>query len=78
MEMIPRLLRMPLLAGLSQDDLQMIAQIIKHQRHARNQVIIKAGERLFPVNRWGRASQRRGKPREGDHPRCLVSKRLFR
>jgi hypothetical protein len=31
MEMIPLLQRMPLFAGLSQDELQMIAQIIKQQ-----------------------------------------------
>jgi CRP/FNR family transcriptional regulator, cyclic AMP receptor protein len=45
MEMIPLLQRMPLFAGLSQDELRMIAQIIKQQRYARNRVIIRAEER---------------------------------
>jgi CRP/FNR family transcriptional regulator, cyclic AMP receptor protein len=45
MEMVLRLRRMPLFAGLSQDELQTIAQIIKQQHYARNRVIIRAGER---------------------------------
>jgi hypothetical protein len=75
MEMIPLLQRMPLFAGFSQDELRMIAQIIKQQRYARNRVIIRAEERgaFFFVDRWSRAGQRRGEPGEGNHSRCLVS-----
>jgi CRP/FNR family transcriptional regulator, cyclic AMP receptor protein len=45
MEMVWLLHRMPLFAGLSPDESQMIARITKPQRYTRHQVIIRAGER---------------------------------
>ncbi len=45
MDVIHLLQRMPLFAGLAKDELEMISQITIQQRYARNQVIIRAGDR---------------------------------
>jgi CRP/FNR family cyclic AMP-dependent transcriptional regulator len=45
MEVMTLLSRMPLFAGLSKSELQMVAQITERQHYVRHQVIIKSAER---------------------------------